>query len=348
MEITIWLTYMCNLACTYCYEGNIKRTQSMSMETADRVMEFITYKINSLEKKEKINIVLYGGEPLLNFHVLHYSLTKLETLKKQSPFVEIAISLTTNATLLTKINMEILFQTVDNFAISIDGDRETHNKNRPFRNGENTFDIVENNAKIALKMRPDIMARMTISAQNVNNFTNNVKYIHNVGFKYIATALNQYDPNWTKANKKTLIYEMQKLAEYQLDCEKTDKQLIISTVKEIESRRRSVCLGGERTLHISPEGFFYPCSHLVGNSLYIIGDLLRGIDESKLEWIRKINSKTVTECRKCKWSEVCYGTRCKLINYVLTGDYYKPSPVTCMNEICLLKCNEYYHKLLMN
>ena len=62
---------------------------------------------------------------------------------------------------------------------------------------------------------------------------------------------------------------MQKLAEYQLDCEKTDKQLIISTVKEIESRRRSVCLGGERTLHISPEGFFYPCSHLVGNSLYI-------------------------------------------------------------------------------
>lgn len=86
MEITIWLTYMCNLACTYCYEGNIKRTQSMSMETADRVMEFITYKINSLEKKEKINIVLYGGEPLLNFHVFTLFAHKIGNIKEAISF----------------------------------------------------------------------------------------------------------------------------------------------------------------------------------------------------------------------------------------------------------------------
>ena len=86
MEITIWLTYMCNLACTYCYEGNIKRTQSMSMETADRVMEFITYKINSLEKKRKNKYSIIWWRTIIKFSRFTLFAHKIGNIKEAISF----------------------------------------------------------------------------------------------------------------------------------------------------------------------------------------------------------------------------------------------------------------------
>ena len=84
---------------------------------------------------------------------------------------------------------------------------------------------------------------------------------------------------------------------------------------------------------------------MVGDEKFNLGDVKNGIIEERLDFIREINSQKVERCDACKWSEICYGVRCKLINYAMTGDFLTPSPVTCMNEHCLMQGYEYYCNL---
>lgn len=48
ISATILLTWSCNLACVYCYEGAGDRKEMMSMSTAD---DFISFMINQVKRK---------------------------------------------------------------------------------------------------------------------------------------------------------------------------------------------------------------------------------------------------------------------------------------------------------
>lgn len=346
MEITLWLTYMCNLNCTYCYEGSEKKNLHMNMETAKKAIEYVSNRISEVEQGENVNINLHGGEPLLNFEVLAYIMRKLKKIKDQyQDKINISISLTTNAVLLNEEILKILIENIDYLAISIDGDIESHDCNRVFHNGEGSFHIVEKNAKMALQFEPEITARITITPQTVANLFENTKFLHELGFIHIASVINQYDPTWKKKHMNILNEQIEKMSNYQVEQEQAGKRVHLSMVREMEFRRKSFCLGGEKTIHISPDGCIYPCSHVVGDEKFNLGDVKNGIIEERLDFIREINSQKVERCDACKWSEICYGVRCKLINYAMTGDFLTPSPVTCMNEHCLMQGYEYYCNL---
>lgn len=99
LSSTVLLTWACNLACIYCYEGAGCRTIRMNKATADR---FIGFMINQAKTRnsKSMYINLFGGEPLLNIDCGFYILDELKKFCGEKN-IEFASGIITNGTLLT-------------------------------------------------------------------------------------------------------------------------------------------------------------------------------------------------------------------------------------------------------
>src|SRR5438552_9669547 len=153
LHVTILTTLQCNFACDYCFQGDHgdynKFAEKMSLETAMRVGSWMEGELDRL-RPENFVLMFFGGEPLLNLPVMYY-LGERMWQATQARGVPMSISIITNGLLLTPDVVERLNPYgLSGVKITLDGDRETHNRMRPLRGGQGTFDrIVENIRRVA-------------------------------------------------------------------------------------------------------------------------------------------------------------------------------------------------------
>lgn len=136
----IGITEQCNLRCTYCcysglYENNRSHSdKSLDSNDIDDILSFISH----YGKKENLHIAFYGGEPLLQFPLIQYTVLKGRELFGDN----LIFSITTNATLLTPEKIDWLMSHHVEMVISLDGTRSFHDRHRVFANGKGSFDKV--------------------------------------------------------------------------------------------------------------------------------------------------------------------------------------------------------------
>jgi len=76
--VTLVLTRNCNFSCIYCYEKDYKGLPLyMSSEVIDAAYKFLRDFITKNDTK-RIEIIFYGGEPLLNFEGIKYAVDKFK------------------------------------------------------------------------------------------------------------------------------------------------------------------------------------------------------------------------------------------------------------------------------
>jgi uncharacterized protein len=157
LNVTVLTTLQCNFACDYCYQGDRgdynKFAEKMTLETAERIGEWIEREMDRV-RPETFVLTFFGGEPLLNLPVLYYLAERMSAAAR-SRGVAIAITIITNGLLLTsEIVDRLLPFGLKGVKITLDGDRETHDRMRPLRGGQGTFDrIVENMRRVAGRVR---------------------------------------------------------------------------------------------------------------------------------------------------------------------------------------------------
>ena len=102
-------------------------------------------------------LTLFGGEPLLNLPVAYYLSERLWAAS-QARGVTMQINVITNGLLLTpEVVDRLLPFGLKGVKITLDGDRDTHNRMRPLRGGQGTFDkIIANVRKVSPKVRISI------------------------------------------------------------------------------------------------------------------------------------------------------------------------------------------------
>ena len=153
LKITVLTTLQCNFACDYCIQGDHgdynKSAAKMSLEMAERLGSWVESRIDTLAP-ERLVLTFFGGEPLLNMPVLYYLAERLHAACTARG-VTISISVITNGLLLTREMVERLNPLgLNGIKITLDGDKEAHNKSRPLRGGQGTFDkIVANMRAVA-------------------------------------------------------------------------------------------------------------------------------------------------------------------------------------------------------
>jgi uncharacterized protein len=133
-SLTINVTQICNLKCTYCAAGGDGTYgDPITQISIDKTFPQLQYFIDQLKPGRKFHISFVGGEPLLYpeglFALCHY--VKQEQLKKTFTPV---FSLVTNGTLITDENVQKLIEYNIHVTVSIDGSSETNDILRPTKN----------------------------------------------------------------------------------------------------------------------------------------------------------------------------------------------------------------------
>jgi uncharacterized protein len=135
----------CQLGCTYCGQKHIdKEIDSVIIE---KLLEYAEDKLKS-RSHTKFDVVWDGGEALLGFQNL-FKISQANIKLANRYDVPYSAMLITNGVNLTKDVFETLFFecNVKAYQVSIDGDKEAHDKKRSTKQGQPTFDIIFENIK---------------------------------------------------------------------------------------------------------------------------------------------------------------------------------------------------------
>ena len=157
LSVTVLTTLQCNFACDYCYQGDHgdynERADKMPLETAMRVGDWTERELDRV-RPERFVLTFFGGEPLLNLPVM-YLMAERAARACEARGIRLVTNIITNGLLLTpEVVDRMLPFGLNGIKVTLDGDRDAHNRMRPLRGGQGTFDrIIENVSRVAGKCR---------------------------------------------------------------------------------------------------------------------------------------------------------------------------------------------------
>ncbi|MCL4811736.1 MAG: radical SAM protein [Vicinamibacteraceae bacterium] len=157
LRVTVLTTLQCNFACDYCIQGDHgdhnAHAARMSVETAARVADWIERRLDAVSP-ERLVVTFFGGEPLLNLPAVYTLAERLWTATRARGVTQL-LNIITNGLLLSPEVVDRLAPLgLNGVKVTLDGDRATHDRMRPLRGRQGTFDrIIRNIAAVADRCR---------------------------------------------------------------------------------------------------------------------------------------------------------------------------------------------------
>lgn len=185
--LTLMTTLQCNLACRYCFQTRV--SSSMSVETADLIVaRYAPLAADS----ERLHITWFGGEPLLNTRVI-----ERVTAGLRPKFKVFDSDIITNGVLLDAAQVDFLARNgVTKAQITVDGPKIFHDRRRPFRGGQSSYEqilanlisaskhlgvVVRVNTDAELARMPDELADFLLSIDTITEHRAAVDFAIMVG-----------------------------------------------------------------------------------------------------------------------------------------------------------------------
>lgn len=356
--------HICNLKCIYCFarqEKDSNYTGYIDQNTLKKIFEFILNKFPNY-KRYKLEFVS-GGEPLLHWEMVEYSinLAKYYFERHNKNF---SILLVTNATQIDEEKINFLKDNNVDLCISIDGNRELQDFQRPMKNGESSYEAVVRSmnlikkSSIANSYSKNIWAIsvLTSRCQDIKSIIeNNIE----LGFASMELRIARGKNSENFLNMSNLknfekLYTM--LYNYFCSCwENKEYQKILFCLNEYdyfgkilyrllcESHVKYRCQAAKNKLAFTANGDIYPCDSFVGNNEYYMGNVFDGnVDEKIVTKFLKNDVDSLEKCSLCKFKYLCSGS-CYYDSEVNVRDIKKVCESYCelMNIICKLAIKLY-------
>lgn len=164
LELILLITEQCNFRCIYCYEDF--KIGKMSEETILGVKNLVNNRIESLNS---LKISFFGGEPLLNKKAI-YEISKwaMELCKKYN--VNYFSGIATNGYSLDNDVFKKCFEYgINTYQVTLDGERDEHDKLRPTINNKSTFNKIYSNLVAMSKLKDNFncIIRFNVSDANI-------------------------------------------------------------------------------------------------------------------------------------------------------------------------------------
>ena len=335
-EFTVYLAKACNLACRYCFNsgGTFGRSASlMDVETAGQVLSFISGIVRA-QVHSVVKVNLFGGEPLLAREATRVLARGLQDLNHEGLSTCVHILLFTNGTIYDQEIFEILAERSDLCTVmtSLDGARDKHDENRPFRGGrkDSSFDMVLANLR-----RMDA-ERISYSVACVVlwpfDFIGASEALHELGIRCLEIKEPLYHTYGRKAPAGVLRTEFRRWREnYLAYCEYyLDHLSQPDWVRHVDRlslpaeyhwwffngfRRRIglACRLAEARVGITPQGEIMPCISFLQHEEYGLGNVGSGFDSKRYDrfeqWLLANGQRRIDNprCRKCFANLACNG-----------------------------------------
>ena len=328
--LCLHVAHDCNLACRYCFagEGEYHGERSlMSFETGKKALDFL---VAGSGGRRNLEVDFFGGEPLMNFEVVkklvEYGRSIEKTHDKRFRF-----TLTTNGMLLDEDILEFANREMSNLVLSIDGRKAVHDRMRPRRGGQGSYDEIVPKFIKAAESRDQMnyYVRGTYTHENLD-FAEDVRHLADLGFKQISVEPVVAPLTQSYAIQEddvpVLLEQYDILAKYMLDKKRAGEGfnffhfMIDLAGGPCAQKRLSGCGSGSEYLAVAPNGDLYPCHQFVGLDDFLMGNVDTGVTNTSLrDRFKDCNVLSKDECRQCFARYYCSGG-CAANAYNFTGD----------------------------
>ena len=325
MHVTLMPTLACNLACTYCFQKDSPAFTAMDAATEAAVQEWIVRRIDE-RALGTLHVHYFGGEPLTRKAlVLRTARVFHSAMAARGGRFE--WSITTNGLGLDGAFARAMRAFGDGFAkVTLDGDRETHDAARVYRDGKGSFDrIFQNVVEVAPLMRLRVGGNFLPG--QAASYERLLERLDAAGVTPLLEAVKF----------KPVIDVDRKTCGGSCDAKGEARQLV-QLNKSIEKRKLGTHAGeslegmlGPCELHwtnnytIDPEGRVYKCPAVAGRPEMAVAS----VRESSAEKVAPlVAARPWEQCGSCAYLPVCVGG-CLGGRYLQTG---RTDGVACKKE----------------
>jgi uncharacterized protein len=318
--LSLAVAQSCNLGCSYCYaqQGEFGGpAKSMPPDTALAAVDMLSA---NAPEGAKLNLAFLGGEPLASRDVLRAT-TRHAVERAAARGQTINFSITTNGTLIRPDDGE--FFEAHGFAvtISLDGRREAHDAQRPYRNGRGSFDAIMQRVTplLAMQRRMQVTARVTVTPQNLD-LRGTLDHFVAAGFFSVGFSPMLASP--TGAGEMSAA-DLEMMLDGMISCGREFERRtllgqrypfanMVNSLREIRrgTHRPYPCGAGAGYLGVSAEGALSACHRFVGDEAGAMGSLDQGIDEDRrARWLAERHVHRQEPCKSC-WARYLCGGGC--------------------------------------
>ena len=346
--LCLHIAHDCNLACKYCFaeEGEYHgRRALMSFEVGKKALDFL---VANSGNRVNLEVDFFGGEPLMNWQVVkdlvNYGRSLEEPHHKKFRF-----TLTTNGVLLNEEVLEFVNREMANVVLSIDGRKEVHDRMRPHRGGQGSYDEVVPKYQHVAESRNQMnyYVRGTFTHHNLD-FAEDVRHLADLGFEQISVepvvAADTEDYALREEDVPQILEEYDKLALEYIRRKKEGKGFnFFHYMIDLEggpcvAKRLSGCGSGTEYLAVTPWGDFYPCHQFVGQEEFLMGNVDEGIVRTDIrDRFKCCNVYAKPKCKDCFAKFYCSGG-CAANAYNFTGEINGAYDLGCELQRKRIEC----------
>jgi uncharacterized protein len=287
----------CNLKCKYCYETE-KDPLQLNFDDAAAV---IAKAFSQLPDNKKLKIEFRGGEPFLEFSSIQKICTWVFENYKEDNYFFYAVS---NGTCFSAEAKQWLSLHKDRFfvALSIDGNKKTHDANRC-----NSFDAID--FQFIFNTWKSPYAFTTLLPENAINIFSDLLFL--INHNWTIRANFEIVRTWTTRQLEDLSIGLRKLADYVLQNDIPTHLNLFSRYSfldynldapSIDKRYFLACNAGRHRKVLTADGSIYPCQTLVPSCFNHHG---KEYGEQLFQKLRH-EEMNPDKCRKCKFFFLCY------------------------------------------
>ncbi len=346
--LCINIAHDCNLRCQYCFAGQGGYGQwrmLMSFDVARRAVDFL---IAHSGPREHCELDFFGGEPLMNWHVVQQTIDYVHKQEKKH-HKKIKMSLTTNGMLLDKEKVKYLTDNHISLILSLDGRKEMHDRMRPGVHGEGTYDEILKNLQhcVANRKGEEYYVRGTFTRYNMD-FTTDVEDMIDKGFPAVSmepvVGEDGADYSIKEEDLPQVKAEYDRLANLFIKREEEGRPFFFFHFNmdlwkgPCLPKRLRGCGAGHEYLAVVPNGDIYPCHQFVGREGYVIGNVYEGLKNMKMMHDFRMNHVfSKPDCIDC-WAKFFCSGGCHANNEAYGGNIHKPFHITCEIQKKRVEC----------
>lgn len=331
-------THICNLACSYCYNDDL-REPIMREGTLLRTIEQTFEYVRSKKALSQAQFIWHGGEPMAVGLAFFERAVAMQ--RELCGDVKYANAIQTNGVLINDRWIDFFLKNRFSVGISLDGPRHVHDAHRLTHQGKGSFDAVLKKVRMAKEAGLPVGGCLVLSKASLAHLDEIFDVFVSEGlpleiipmsrsgaardtFDDLGLGPDDYGKAWIQIYDRWLALPQERYI----------------PVQDFLERTRAVYYGVPTSCHTAascsisnistdPLGDVFPCSSLSGTGELSYGNIceasLSDLLSSKVAAEVK-NSEMDPHCTTCKWQHTCHGG-CTARSYKFHGtvhvrDYY--------------------------